>query len=116
MLLSMIAPMGRLAEMWAWMLRMYFWRVERVERKEEEDWGRKMWRWVREVRIKVSRDSFSRGSAFWGLCERMYPVMISRSRRREKELLRSKRMTAVFLPPIGRSSYVEGRSNRAIKW
>lgn len=107
-----MAPTGRLAEMWAWMLRMYFCSDWRVERNEDDDCGRKMWRWVRESRIMVFRDSlFASDGWFGGLWAQMDPRMISRSRRREKELLRSKRMTAVFLPPVRSSSYVEGRSS-----
>lgn len=75
-----------------------------------------MWRWVRDVWIMVFRESlFASDGWFGGLWARMHPRMTSRRRRREKELLRSKRMTAVFLPPRRSSSHVEGRSSRAIK-
>lgn len=75
-----------------------------------------MWRWVRDVWIMVFRESLL-ASDRWsgGLWGRMDPRMMSRSRRREKELLRSKRMTAAFLPPMRSSSCVEGRSSRAIR-
>lgn len=72
-----------------------------------------MWRWVRDVWIMVFRVSLFASDG--GLWARMDPRMMSRSRRREKELLRSKRMTAVFLPPMRSSSCVEGRSSRAIR-
>ena len=83
---------------------------------EEDDWGRKMWRWVREVWIMVFRESlFASDGWVGGLWARMDPRMTSRRRMRQKELLRSKRMTAVFLPPMLSSSYVKGRSSRAMR-
>lgn len=74
-------------------------RVDRVVRREEEDCGRKMWRWDRDVWIMFVMVVVERANGFSLMEVRMLLVMTSRRRSKEKLLPRSNRMTAELLPP-----------------
>lgn len=70
-----------------------------VERRDEEDWGRKTWRWRREVWI---RERMSVGEISLAVLndthDLIYEVMTSRRRRIENVLDSARRITAEVWP------------------